>query len=644
MPLQYCCVAVSNVPTGPVMSKTGLAGEEASLNDWDEGAPWHHWTSPRDPIQCLQLERIWCNLDMDLDLSLWHLPHGQRPMWKVAVLSSLPHKQRPATALRLDKGSNAIAKGGLTEMLQNLSTKAVCAADARDLNDLLEDYWRREHIPLPRTPPEGVMQRVLQDLFFVEDDPDNSTAADHGICPSQGLDESNLPVLVGAAPPGSLLLRLASHCLVFGNARAISELWQRFVRELRFRCWEDNQEIPRIWVSEQQPDLSTSILHQKIQMLAICISARHNSHGDRELSKAEPAESYSSDDFHSCSDEDMLAGVEAAGAEGVASVHPSLKLLNADNTPLNVPKLQRFTPATHDILMEKHKLLEQLDRTSMDQIRMQVQGKQLLSDMSAFKAANPRATMEDFVRWYSPSDWSIDSTQGTGGCMSVRMSTSGNAWQQLWEQAKPCPAERQKLLFDPACEGERALHFLETLPAKDLFQELQVLALTSAFCMMCQANGARLPSVQATMADLVSLSRMELERKVGEDKGNFRLLLHELAFVENVVMTAESLVRRIGLHTCATGLADRLLTSAIKAGGAVVHTSTEDLSFLVANAEDGSGVHDCKPEESDGKQIEWLIQCQALPHLYQSSSHILVTVTSDGIHCSTCTASGMGGI
>jgi len=45
----------------------------------------------------------------------------------------------------------------------------------------------------------------------------------------------------------------------------------------------------------------------------------------------------------------------------------------------------------------------------------------LLSDMEAFKAANPGCVLADFVRWYSPRDWIEDtvvnddgSTQQTG--------------------------------------------------------------------------------------------------------------------------------------------------------------------------------------------------------------------------------------
>lgn len=40
-------------------------------------------------------------------------------------------------------------------------------------------------------------------------------------------------MLPRSAPPGSLLCRLALHALVFGNARAVAALWQRFVIQVR---------------------------------------------------------------------------------------------------------------------------------------------------------------------------------------------------------------------------------------------------------------------------------------------------------------------------------------------------------------------------------------------------------------------------
>ena len=95
--------------------------------------------------------------------------------------------------------------------------------------------------------------------------------------------------------------------------------------------------------------------------------------------------------------------------------------------------------------------------------------------MSSFKAANPGALFEDFVRWYSPRDWnplsseanstSSDANAGIAACspsflrgvLSGRMSQPGNHWHSLWLKADPVPAALQSLLFDPAKEAERGM-------------------------------------------------------------------------------------------------------------------------------------------------------------------------------------------
>lgn len=38
-------------------------------------------------------------------------------------------------------------------------------------------------------------------------------------------------------------------------------------------------------------------------------------------------------------------------------------------------------------------------------LKIQMMSSSLLSDMEAFKAANPKGKIEDFMRWYSPKDW-----------------------------------------------------------------------------------------------------------------------------------------------------------------------------------------------------------------------------------------------
>ncbi|MCL7040587.1 hypothetical protein MKW94_006524, partial [Papaver nudicaule] len=119
---------------------------------------------------------------------------------------------------------------------------------------------------------------------------------------------------------------------------------------------------------------------------------------------------------------------------------------------------------------------------------------QLLSDMQAFKAANPGCILEDFVRWHSPPDWSETnpdmevkdcSDEGDApskrGYLSTRMQKEGNLWHELWGTSKPLPAVRQAPLFDEELAVEGILSFLEDIAPSELFQQLFVSILGSAF-------------------------------------------------------------------------------------------------------------------------------------------------------------------
>lgn len=92
--------------------------------------------------------------------------------------------------------------------------------------------------------------------------------------------------------------------------------------------------------------------------------------------------------------------------------------------------------------------------------------------MSAFKAANPNAVFEDFIRWHSPGDWVNNESEENGasgvltmessqdnwpprGRLSQRMSEHGNLWRKIWNDAPALPASEQKPLLDPNREGEK---------------------------------------------------------------------------------------------------------------------------------------------------------------------------------------------
>lgn len=93
-------------------------------------------------------------------------------------------------------------------------------------------------------------------------------------------------------------------------------------------------------------------------------------------------------------------------------------------------------------------------------------------DMSAFKAANPDAVFEDFIRWHSPGDWENDETEGSSssrnlnvegmkddwppqGRLSLRMSDHGNLWRKIWNDTPALPVYEQKSILDPNREGEK---------------------------------------------------------------------------------------------------------------------------------------------------------------------------------------------
>lgn len=68
-------------------------------------------------------------------------------------------------------------------------------------------------------------------------------------------------------------------------------------------------------------------------------------------------------------------------------------------------------------------------------------------------------------------------------------------WRQLWESAAAVPAAAQRPLFDPVLEGERALHFLETLPPALLFGDVLACGFSAAAALLGKAEAAALPAV-----------------------------------------------------------------------------------------------------------------------------------------------------
>jgi Rab3 GTPase-activating protein catalytic subunit len=383
-----------------------------------------------------------------------------------------------------------------------------------------EDWWLRQGAYLPPCAPDWVLQDAVRDVFAAPGMPSRggpglaeARAILHSprLANNGGASGSNGGPAGKAAPADSLLGRLVLHSLVLSSPRSVAALWQRFLRELRFAHWDKREPLPRMPKAPQSnkepeeaasslpllppppPDHRHCLIFQKLQLLDVCIHA---------LQRKETAtNSVGKDDASS------IHARHKGSPEGVVGTAPGgATLLGEPLKPMNVPATQNPPPCTEDALWEQEAALaavnKELDLDAGAALRIKMQGGLLLSDMSAFKAANPGCGFEDFVRWHSPRDWEKEEEGKHGpGRLSARMVCPGNAWRRAWEQAAPAAAAQQRPLFRPESEGERALHFLETLPPAVVWAELLATGTGAVTELLCRAPAARaLPSVAAQMA------------------------------------------------------------------------------------------------------------------------------------------------
>jgi len=121
-------------------------------------------------------------------------------------------------------------------------------------------------------------------------------------------------------------------------------------------------------------------------------------------------------EFFDC--DDLTAG-SGSPTKAVLSMKPEgrlrrlndERLLDEPEEYLYIPETQDPVPKTEDQLQDDAEVMLKLGPGSG--LTTQMMCTSLLSDMEAFKAANPRGAMEDFIRWYSPKDWE-EVTDGKG--------------------------------------------------------------------------------------------------------------------------------------------------------------------------------------------------------------------------------------
>ncbi|XGW05805.1 hypothetical protein V3C99_016283 [Haemonchus contortus] len=292
-------------------------------------------------------------------------------------------------------------------------------------------------------------------------------------------------------PPESLTWHFA---IAFANASiddvfgpyAFAQVWLEFVKRLR-TYYDSTKDLPGL-SNVTQPNLSHCFLHQKIQMLQCCISAKRRRHELYDNTK-----DFGGDEFFDAqsdqSDESSSSGSRKgtpkngklqSEQEPSGRLHPfgEMRLLKHSDTLLYVPITQDRSPMTEDMVDEYANYLSSLDD---GEARVQAQLDVLRSDMQAFKAANPKCCLEDFIRWHSPKDW-IEEEE----CLSERMQLPDNTWVKCWSEAMPIPVINQARLFNESKIAEEILSLLENATVQQMVELIRPVLFVAAVVQMIQ--------------------------------------------------------------------------------------------------------------------------------------------------------------
>ncbi|KAL0750219.1 hypothetical protein Bca101_032222 [Brassica carinata] len=239
------------------------------------------------------------------------------------------------------------------------------------------------------------------------------------------------------APPSSFVVKLAEVIGSFTTPSRMALFWCRVVDELR-RFWNEKKHIP--WIPlDENPDLKSCLLHQWLQVINCCLGRKARCIAasealDAVMRQASPANEKSDISEAMGSPVSLLYAKSNTGELILRlGIHHQVENLTMLETgePVYAPITQEGPLLTEDLIKETEELVL---RTGS----MGAGCSQLLSDMQAFKAANPGCILEDFVRWHSPPDWtgndtsSGDDSSPLRGQLSIRMQKEGSTFSPVF--------------------------------------------------------------------------------------------------------------------------------------------------------------------------------------------------------------------
>ncbi|KAJ0261459.1 Rab3 GTPase-activating protein catalytic subunit [Hirschfeldia incana] len=560
--------------------------ESRNKVNWDDDCPWSEWYSAEDPLRGFGLEVTWADRTAKNTLEMAELenasPHEAEKWILHPILS--PYLGEHSHGKRIDFASQLLS--------------LVEALDESYIAQFMEDFVSVENSSSEKLktsaviPPPTVLDRVVKDLFHEGSKLPDFTKGEH-----------RLSRALKGAPLESLFTKFCFHSMWFGNCniRAIAFLWVEFVREVRW-CWEESQPLPKM-PFDGSIDLSTCLINQKLHLLAICIEKKCEMNevfldceGSEDGSDASDTLEVIGQEHHkvekirnASSEEDLLRKRDSSIAEDTSFERITESTNSVNQNPINAIRRGSAGPVGTMMLLKSHQRLHApytqdppLMTEDMHEERLQaveafgdslnVPGQLekdiLLSDMSAFKAANPDAVFEDFIRWHSPGDWESSEPETAEasassisedskdkwppqGRLSQRMSDQGNLWRKSWNDAPALSAEDQNPLLDPNREGEKILHYLETVRPYQLLEQMVCTAFRGSADTLNQTNLGNMRQMPSKLEQLYLIIRSTLgvlQRNNVPDREqtvqDLRRLCVVFEHVEKLVTVAASLHRK----------------------------------------------------------------------------------------------------
>ncbi|CAK9228800.1 unnamed protein product [Sphagnum troendelagicum] len=500
--------------------------------EWDDGCPWADWLSVEDPVKGFELIATFSERTVRSSMEMAeyeNISTLEADKWLLSLIK--------ASEQRDEEKEESVGFAGQLPAL-------VLAFHVAGEADFLEDFAAADkpyilHVTQSLDLPSPAdVDHILKEIF--QEGPWTS---------GDGVMDQDYAHGVKGAPADSLFAQFCLHSLQLGgcNIRAIAVLWIEFVREVRW-YWDEGRTLPRM-SPNARPDLSTCLLHQKLQLLALCIEEKARKQGvgggqmtapqgedeqaatetqeEPDVSEVLETARMSStaidqihDDLSTGNDSDEIwedTMEEQAEMESVFGIgeerqkgldgDSETKVLDSTHS-LHSPVTQKPPVATEDMLEEQEQFLAALYKSpSVSFLSM------ILEDMAAFKAANPGAVLEDFIRWQSPQEWSEnhksagsdgDTQSIETGRLSDHVVKPENLWRNIWDNIGTHTPSDQRPLFDYTLEAEKVMHYLDTVQP----QELLIQMLATSFLVV--ANGMKVAFTDSTVPPFLTEEIEEL--------------------------------------------------------------------------------------------------------------------------------------